>query len=187
MDTDVSPAEGPDRSEEPTPEPIEEGRKLLRRYPGDLLARGLSDWDWLSDLKSRGVLFGSPFGDLFLQDGQGIWFLDTMEGTLNHDWPHPDGCRHKLNTPDGQNRYLMAGLAHAAFDAGLVPNRYQALCFITHPAIGGAFAVDNLELRDVDDVLAISGQLHKLLRELPDDADLSTVVFEPVLRGDNKD
>ena len=165
------------------PEPAPEGARLLRRYPGDLLAKGLAAWDWLSDLKNKGVLFGSPFGDLFLQDGQGVWFLDTLEGVLSHDWPHVDGCRFKLNTADGQDRYLMAGLAAAAFEAGLVPGRYQALAFRTHPQLGGAFEVDNLELRDIDEVLAAGGRLHARLRELPEDADLSTVECEPEVHG----
>ena len=87
--------------------------ELTRSFSADQFARALESWDW-ADIQGKQPLFTSPFGDVFFQAQDGFWFLDQLEGTLTMPWPDADALQADLNTAEGQDRYLMAGLAFAA-------------------------------------------------------------------------
>ena len=86
-----------------------------------------TDWQWLTELAGKRPLATSAFGDVFLQGDDGAWFLDTVEGKLSREWDSPGSLHAQLNTAAGQDRYLMAGLAVAASNTGLVPGDRQVL------------------------------------------------------------
>ena len=87
--------------------------ELTRSFSADQFARALESWDW-ADIGGKRPLFTSPFGDVFFQAQDGFWFLDLLEGTFTRPWPDADALQAELNTAEGQDRYLMAGLAFAA-------------------------------------------------------------------------
>ena len=111
-------------------------------------------------------MFTSWFGDVFLSGEEGIWFLDTLEGTLTHQWRDALSLQAALNTVEGQDQFLMGGLVQAAFAIGLSPTDIQVLSFKIMPAIGGAFDLDNIEVCDLDVSLSIMGQVHRQLKDL---------------------
>jgi len=140
---------------------------LIRRFSPDLLSEALSDWQWLPRLAGQRPLVTSAFGDVFLQGTDGVWFLDTVEGKLSREWDSPTSLQAELNTGDGQDRYLMAGLAMAAFNAGLLPNDRQVLSFKVMPALGGPLELQNIEVSDLVVTLSIAGQIHRQIKDLP--------------------
>ena len=139
--------------------------ELIRRFPSDLIASALADWNWL-DLGGKVPMFTSWFGDVFLSAEDGIWFLDTLEGTLTRHWPDALSLQRALNSVEGQDQFLMWGLAQAALAAGLSPSGVQVLSFKIMPAIGGAFDLDNIEVSDLVVSLSIMGQVHGQLKDL---------------------
>lgn len=140
---------------------------LIKQFPAETVAEALEDWLWLDGLEGLAPLALSVFGDVFLYAPDGVWFLDTIQGTLTREWDHPAALQDALNTIEGQDRYLLLGLVQAATDAGVVPDDSQVLSFKVPPILGGAFEVDNLEASDLSVTLSIGGQLHRQIKDLP--------------------
>ena len=140
---------------------------LIRRFSPDLLSEALADWQWLAQLAGKQPIVTSAFGDVFLRGNDGMWFLDTIEGKLSREWDSPAALQAQLNTVDGQDRYLMASLAVAAFNTGLVPGHRQVLSFKVAPALGGSFELQNVEVSDLIVALSIAGQIHRQIKHLP--------------------
>ena len=101
---------------------------LTRSFTAEQFARALESWDW-AGVQGKQPLFTSPFGDVFFQAQDGFWFLDLLEGKLTRPWPGADELRAELDTAEGQDRYLMAGLAFAAERQGIIPSASQVLSF----------------------------------------------------------
>jgi hypothetical protein len=92
--------------------------ELTRSFTPEQSARGLESWQWIS-IGAKVPLFTSPFGDVFFRAEDGFWWLDTLEGSLTRDWANADALKTDLATSDGQDRYLLAGLAVGAESRGL--------------------------------------------------------------------
>jgi hypothetical protein len=140
--------------------------ELTRSFSADQFARALESWDW-ADIQGKQPLFTSPFGDVFFQAQDGFWFLDLLEGTLTRPWPDAGALQAELNTAEGQDRYLMAGMAFAAERQGIVPSARQVLSFKVAPVLGAAIAVENIEVMDFEVIVHITGQLHRQVRDMP--------------------
>jgi len=89
-----------------------------------------------------------PFGDVVFQAEDGIWFLDTLEGSLTRTWDSTGALKADLATASGQDRYLLAGLAIGAEHQGLIPAPGQVYGFKTPPVIGGTLDLGNVEVID---------------------------------------
>lgn len=152
--------------------------ELVRRFPADLLARGLQDWQWLPGLAGKTPIVTSAFGDVFLQGDDGVWFLDTIEGTLTREWDGAMLLRERLNTAEGQDRFLLAGLVETASRLGLVPGESQVLSFKIAPVLGGQIDTTNVEVMDLVVALSVTGQLHRQVKDLPPGTKISGVVLE---------
>jgi hypothetical protein len=140
--------------------------ELTRSFSADQFARALESWDWV-DIQGKQPLFTSPFGDVFFQAQDGFWFLDLLEGTLTRPWPDGDALQADLNTAEGQDRYLMAGLAFAAERQSIIPSARQVLSFKVAPVLGAAIAVENIEVMDFEVIVRLTGQLHGQVRDMP--------------------
>lgn len=140
--------------------------ELTRGFTAEQFADGLEAWQWLG-LDGKSPVFASPFGDVFLEGADGIWWLDTIEGALTCTWPDVAALESDLRTDEGQDQFLLAGLAHAAERRGLVPGATQVYGFTAPPALGGALNVDNIDVIDFVVGLNIAGQLHEQIRHLP--------------------
>lgn len=127
----------------------------------------LDAWAFL-DLGAKQPSFSSPFGDVFLESAVGWWFLDVVGGKLTREWQSGAELEAALNTPDGQDTYLMAGLASVADSIGLRPGADQVLSFVVPPVLGGAVHPDNLEVSDMVVTVDVYGQIHEQTRDLPD-------------------
>jgi hypothetical protein len=150
--------------------------ELTRRFTAEQFERGLGSWEWLG-LDGKKPVFASPFGDVFFESGDGIWWLDTIEGALAHRWPDPAALEADLRTDDGQDQFLLAGLALAAERRGLVPAQTQVYGFAAPPVLGGTLDVDNVEVIDFVVSLNIAGQIHEQVRDLPPDTPISGITI----------
>jgi len=94
-------------------------------------------------------------------------------------WPDADALQAELNTPEGQDRYLMAGLAFAAERQGIVPSATQVLSFKVAPVLGAAIAVENIEVMDFEVIVNITGQLHRQIRDMAPGARITGFKIAP--------
>src|SRR6478672_10772731 len=95
--------------------------ELIRRFDAATFARGLADWTWLIGDRDLRPIAASTFGDVFLDGDDGVWFLDSLEGTLTLEWPDASALQAALNTAEGQDQYLLGGLATGATERGVIP------------------------------------------------------------------
>src|SRR5690242_11766315 len=94
--------------------------KFTREFGAEQFAMATQSWQWL-DLGGMTPLFASLFGDVFFRASDGLWWLDTLAGSLTRPWATAAQLQAELNTPEGQDRYLLAGLAETVAATGLVP------------------------------------------------------------------
>jgi hypothetical protein len=151
--------------------------QLTRSFPPDRFAGALDSWRW-TGLADQSPAFASLFGDIFLRSADGAWWLDTIGGKLARPWPSVAAMMAELNTDEGQERYLLAGLAVELARRGLTPGEGQIYDFTHPPALGGALEPDNVDVIDFTTGVNISGQLHDQLRALPDGARIRAVSID---------
>jgi hypothetical protein len=148
----------------------------LRRFPPAAYAQALESWTFL-DLAGKRPLFTSPFGDVFLQADSGLWFLDVISGELSCQWSSEGDLSAELNTREGQDEYLMIGLADQAEKAGLEPREAEIYGFRIPPVLGGQPEISNVELSDFVVTLNLAGQIHNQVRTLPPGPPISGITL----------
>ena len=150
---------------------------LARTFSEESYRRALADWAWLP-VDGKRPFLTSLFGDVFLEDGAGIWVLDVMEGSLERVFDDRTQMAAVLGTEEGRDRNLLAGLALGAERRlGLVPGPAQVLAWRLPPALGAAIAVENLQLMDFEVYLSLQGQLHRQLKDLPPGARITGFTY----------
>ena len=146
----------------------------IRRFPPAVYADALKSWTFL-DIADKRPLFTSPFGDVFFQTESGFWFLDVIAGELTRLWSSEGDLSAVLNSREGQDDYLMIGLAHQAENAGLQPGGAEIYGFRIPPVLGGPTELSNVELGDFVVTLNIAGQIHNQVRTLPPGTPISGI------------
>lgn len=150
---------------------------LTRTFTEDQYAAALESWEWIG-LQGKIPVFTSAFGDVFFRAADGIWWLDTLGGTLTRRWQAPEDLRAELNTAEGQDQYLPAGLALSAGRAGLVPGADQILSFRHPPALGGQIDIGNVEISDFVVAVNIAGQIRDQIRGLPPGTKITGITID---------
>jgi hypothetical protein len=151
--------------------------ELTRSFSPEQFSRGLESWAWI-DIGGKVPLFTSPFGDVFFRSNDGFWWLDTVEGRLSQPWRDAEALRADLNSVDGQDQYLLAGLALGAEQRGIVPTDDQVYGFTVAPTLGGSMEVENIEAIDFVVSLHIAGQIHEQIRDWPPGTPISGVTIQ---------
>lgn len=141
--------------------------ELIRRFDAATFARGLADWTWLIGDRDLRPIAASMFGDVFLDGDDGVWFLDSLEGTLTLEWPDASALQAALDTAEGQDQYPLGGLAIGATERGVIPGPDQILMFSVPPTLGGSMSPDNIEAMDYVVASSICGQLRQQIKDLP--------------------
>ena len=105
--------------------------------------------------------------------------LDVLEGSLNRVFDDRGQLAVVLDTEEGQDRHLLAGLALGAERRlGLVPGPAQVLAWKIPPVLGAPVEAENLELMDFEVYLSLQGQLHRQLKDLPPGTKITGFTFE---------
>jgi hypothetical protein len=143
--------------------------RLTKQFTEQQYAKALSSWTWLDGLDHLTPGFASLFGDLFLLGDEGSWwFLDTLEGTLRHEWTDHDHLVEALGTEAGQDRYLMGGLALGAGERRkLTLEDDQVYGWAPPPMIARNFAVDDIKAFPFVVVVHVAGQFHGQRHDRP--------------------
>lgn len=147
--------------------------------PQEDIRRALEDWQWIGIGKKQPILV-TAFADIFFSSEDGIWFLDTLEGSLKRTHNNRTELECTLSAEDGQDHYLFGGFVDRAVEDGVLPGPADCYDFKLHPKIGGLIDYGNVEVRNFVVALSIRGQLHEQLRELPDGARISKVEISEV-------
>lgn len=150
--------------------------ELIRRFSDEQYAQGLESWGFLP-IANKHAEFTSPFGDIFFSDAEGWWFLDLLDGTLTRNWATGAELQGALNTSEGRDKFVMAGLAAAAEARGIIPSATEVYDFTVAPVLGGPVDVDNVTVFDFVLTLDIAGQLHRQVRELPPGTTVSGITL----------
>jgi hypothetical protein len=129
-------------------------------------------------LDGKTPLFASLFGHVFLRDVHGIWVLDPNGGTLERHWDDEQALRAELDTEDGQDAWLLAGLAIGAKRRRIPRGEGQTYNFVPPPILGGGFDLDRVMVMDFSVSLHLAGQLHEQIRDLPPGSRISGFQFD---------
>lgn len=140
--------------------------RFTKTFSDEQYAQALDSWSWLG-LDGRKPLFASLFGDVFLAGRDGCWYLDTIEGTLTQPWASADELELELSTEQGQDRYLLGGLAAAAAARGLALDADQVYSFMPPPVLGGGVTIESVTVESFVMAVNIAGQIHEQVRDLP--------------------
>lgn len=147
---------------------------LTRVFPAETFARALESWAWIG-IGDQEPLFTSLFGDVFFRSDDGIWLLDTLSGRFGLVWDSPAALKAEVDTEEGADRYLLAGLAMAAYESGIELADDEVFAFKVAPVIGGSFEVSNIDAMPFEVIASILGQVHEQVRDLPPDAKITGI------------
>lgn len=115
----------------------------------------------------------TSFGDFFLTDQHGIWFLDTLEGIIRLVCRTEAELEVLLRDDDMQDEYLLGGLVERARREGLMPGEGQCYAFKVHPVLGAAIAYENIGVMNFVVAVNVVGQMHDQTRNMPDGTRIS--------------
>ena len=134
------------------------------------IADPLAEWRWKLGGSSK-VIALSRSGDAFvLQPDGSVSWLDTGAGEVSPVAPSREEFGRMLESPSNATRLLLAPVVeefvrlHGPFPAG------TCLGFTQLPTLGGAYTVDNRYRLSAVEHFAVTGDLHRQLRDLPDGA-----------------
>lgn len=131
------------------------------------LSRALDAWQWLPIQLKQPILV-TAFGDIFFSAGDGIWFLDTLEGCLTKICDTKDELTSLLGTTEGENQYLFAGFVERAHREGMILNSGESYDFKLSPVIGGKIEYENVAPRNFVVAVNVAGQLHERIKGMPE-------------------
>lgn len=149
---------------------------LIEQNRNDIID-ALESWDWM-DFSDKTPFITTAFGDVFFESKDGIFFLDSIGGSLEKVASTKKELQDLLNTADGQDHFLMAGLVTAARDEGLVLNEGECYDFKVSPSLSGPMDLSNIQKMSFKVSLHISGQLMKQIKDLPEGTKINSVKFE---------
>ncbi len=141
------------------------------------LSEGLEAWSWLP-VKEKSPIAVTAFGDVFLESPEGIWFLDTLEGSLNRIADSKPELDEILNTAEGQTHFLFSSFVDRALSEGMNLEEGQCYDFKVNPVLGGAVEFENIEVNDFVVSLYVSGQVHQQIKDLPPGAKIKEINIE---------
>ena len=137
----------------------------------------LESWDWM-DFSDKTPFITTAFGDILFESKEGIFFLDSIGGSLDKVTVTKKELQNILNTEDGQDHFLMAGLVVAARNEGLFLDEGECYDFKVSPALSGPMDIGNLQKMSFKVSLHIAGQLMKQLKDLPPGTKINSIKFE---------
>jgi hypothetical protein len=134
------------------------------------LENGLQAWQWIG-LEDKAPVAVTAFADVFFAAISGVWFLETLEGTLTRICGSREELAAILQSDEGKNHYLAAGLVQRAAREGMSLEAGECYTFRVAPVEGGELSFENIEKRSVAEALSASGRVHARMRNLPDAAE----------------
>jgi len=153
--------------------------KFMFLFKPDLgdIRKGLTAWGWL-DFSGKTFLTANLFGDMFFESSEGIYFFDTLEGTLTVIATDRNELESLLNTKPGQEQLLLVSLVSEARDNQLILSENECYDFIVPPSLGGELSIDNLQLMPFLSKLEAAGAIYAQIKELPIGTKITSIELE---------
>lgn len=147
---------------------------LLVKQSVEDIEDALEAWDWI-DFSGKTPLITTCFGDVFFESEEGMYFLDSIGGTFERVAGSKQELQEILNTQDGQDHFLMAGLVGLARDTGLILDDGECYDFKVSPALSGAMEISNMQKMTFKVSLHLAGQVMKQIKDLPEGTKITGV------------
>ncbi len=151
---------------------------LVITPPREAIERALESWQWLP-IQGREPVLVTAFGDIFFAAKDGVWFLDTLEGTFQRVCSTHAELEEILATAEGEDHYCLAGFVERACREGAVLRDGQCYDFTLHPVVGGKLEYANVQPRDFVVAVHIAGQLHQQAKQFPPGTKINRFVVNP--------
>jgi hypothetical protein len=151
--------------------------RLTKTFEAEQYEQAMESWRWIG-LDGKVPVLSSLFGDLFLQGVDGYWFLDSMAGSLTRLWDDRDAVQAALDQPEGQDTYLLGGLALATERRGMILGPGEVYDLTPPPCLGGSFDPEHVTTADFVIAVNIAGQIHDQLRGVPPGTPITGLTFD---------
>ena len=151
---------------------------LTKVFDGVTYERALDSWQWIEGISGKRPVLASLFGAVFLQDQRGYWWLDPISAEFVHLAGDRASLQTLLESDQGQDEYLLGGLAMAKGRGGLGLAPNEIYSFTIPPALGGSFELDNIDATDFVVAVNLAGQMHEQIRDLPPGTRISGVTLD---------
>ena len=128
----------------------------------------LADWSWLLPEDEFTVWLMNRYGDLFLVfEDDSVHMLDVGNGTVAKLAGSRDEFCDMLDEGDNANVWLMIPLVDSLVEAGKVLEEGRCYSFITPPALGGEYTVENTATLSVAEHYGVYASIHQQIKDLP--------------------
>lgn len=138
--------------------------------------QALASWQWLP-VRDKQPFRVTPFGDMFLRDRGRIYFLDTIQGSLESVCESEAELDRILASPEGADRFLLSDFVAEIEASGITLEPDQCFNFMVDLVVGGAFDVENVQALEFVAASNAAGQIHLQVKDLPVGTRISS--FEP--------
>lgn len=109
------------------------------------------------------------FGDLFLRTDDGkIHWLRLDDGTLTCVADSKEQFGEKIEDPETFADWFLKPLVDELATSGKIPGPGQCYGFIKIPMIGGDYVLENVEVREIEEMYDLLGQAFEQMKDLPD-------------------
>ena len=141
-----------------------------------VVADALEAWIWIGVVGKRPFLI-TAFADIFLEDSDGVWFLDTLEGKLKKMPQTKEELKKLLSTDEGMDLYLFSGFVDRAIREGMALVEDECYDFKINPIVGGPVNYSNVGKMSFLVALHLRGQIHDQVRHMEPGTKISKFVF----------
>lgn len=145
--------------------------------PSGDIKSALETWEWLP-IQNKTPVRVTAFADVFMQGEDGIWFLDSIEGSLRRVCSTAAELEEILQTEDGQDEFLLAGFVDRAVKEGLILATGECYDFRINPVLGGAMEYENIEKQNFIVALNMAGQIHQQTKDLPAGTKITNITVD---------
>lgn len=136
--------------------------------------RALESWAWLP-IRGKTPIAVSAFGDVFFEDDEGCWFLDSLDGKLDRICDTRAELVGMLSSEEGENQFLLAGFVEMAQMNGMAPREGECYDFKVNPILGGPMEFENVTTMNFVVALNLAGQIHQQVKDLPPGTKISQI------------
>jgi len=139
----------------------------------------IAPWRWLIKEQSRPLLI-SALGDLFIEAGTAVYFLNTLTGTLDRVAETVDAWKEEMHNAQRIGEWFWPGFVEALLKEGQRLQPGDVYSPTIPPVLGGAMSVENFTPSNWRMHLHVLGQIHEQVRDLPPGTRIRKIKVDPL-------